>query len=170
MCHRCRAKEDERGTCAHMLNNNILAWLISIAAIAMAAEWAIATAERRQLPQQRCWRKGDYLKPWKFFYRRKKHKWERVCWCRAPLSTVSTVDLTIWIYHTLYPYTIALRYHITTNMHARHQSATKQKRVGTKLSRKRHTEHTPRTTTMRKDDDEEEEKKSSVSGAEGKGI
>lgn len=51
------------------------------------------------------------------------------------------------------PDTIAMRYHITTNMHARHQSAAEQKRVGTKLSCKGHAEHTPRTTTMRKLDD-----------------
>lgn len=73
-------------------------------------------------------------------------------------SVTGWLDL-IWIC-IMYPILpIAMRYHITTNMHARHQSATKQQRVGPELSHKRHAKHTPRTTTMRKDEMMEKKKK-----------
>lgn len=67
---------------AHMLSNNILAWSISTAAVSASAAMSVrnsrttsvATEKKRQI-------KGDYLKPWKFFKRRKIKAKERLNVC-----------------------------------------------------------------------------------------
>lgn len=109
----------ERATCAHMLNNNILAWLISVAAAAVAA-----AAERRQLSQQRMTKNGRLFEALKVFLKTSSRE-------RKITEMFDTQSAVEWECYssTRRDMDTSVRYHIT-NMHARHQSTTKQKRVG----------------------------------------